>query len=137
MGAGPGNWICKPRRWRCARPSSARAPPHWSQLLQFPAPAEEVRRIPCPSGHQAHYHPLHSKSVLIVLGPVEVSRPYYQCPDCHTGQFPVDVQLDIENKESSPGVQRMQSLVGQEEPFNHGRQQMKVLAGLEVTAKAV
>jgi len=27
--------------------------------------------------------------------------------------------------------------VGQEEPFNHGCQQMKVLAGLEVTAKAV
>ena len=31
----------------------------------------------------------------------------------------------------------MQALVGQDAPFDHGRQQMKVLAGLEVTAKSV
>ena len=31
----------------------------------------------------------------------------------------------------------MQALVGQEAPFDHGREQMKVLAGLEVTAKSV
>jgi hypothetical protein len=31
----------------------------------------------------------------------------------------------------------MQAVVGQEAPFDHGRQQMKLLAGLEVTTKAV
>ena len=31
----------------------------------------------------------------------------------------------------------MQALVGQEAPFDHGREQMKILAGLEVTAKSV
>ena len=31
----------------------------------------------------------------------------------------------------------MQAVVGQESPFDHGRQQMKLLAGLEVTTKAV
>ena len=31
----------------------------------------------------------------------------------------------------------MQALVGQDAPFDHGRQQMKILAGLEVTTKAV
>jgi hypothetical protein len=31
----------------------------------------------------------------------------------------------------------MQAMVGQEAPFNRGREQMKVLAGLEVTAKSV
>jgi hypothetical protein len=31
----------------------------------------------------------------------------------------------------------MQALVGQEVPFDHGRQQMKLLANLEVTAQAV
>jgi hypothetical protein len=49
----------------------------------------------------------------------------------------VDRELDIENTEFSPGVRRMQALVGQEAPFHHGREQMKVLAGLEVTAKSV
>ena len=47
------------------------------------------------------------------------------------------MELDIENTEFSPGVRRMQALVGQEAPFDHGREQMKVLAGLEVTAKSV
>ena len=75
--------------------------------------------------------------MLTVVGRVEVSRPYYLCPHCHAGQFPADVELDIENTEFSPGVRRMQALVGQEAPFDHGRQQMKVLAGLEVTAKSV
>ena len=68
---------------------------------------------------------------------MEVSRPYYLCPHCHKGQFPADVELDIENTEFSPGVRRMQASVGQEAPFDHGRQQMKLLADLEVTTKAV
>jgi hypothetical protein len=59
------------------------------------------------------------------------------CGRCHQGQFPVDVELDIVDAESSPGVRRMHALVGQEAPFDHGREQMKVLAGLEVTTKAV
>jgi hypothetical protein len=75
--------------------------------------------------------------VLTAVGEVEVSRPYYLCPACHAGQFPVDAQLDIENTEFSPGVRRMQALMGHAAPFNQGREQMKVLAGLEVTAKSV
>ena len=106
-------------------------------LLQFPAPAAAPRTRPCSCGQTAHYGGLRSKPVLTVVGRVEVSRPYYLCPHCHTGQFPADVELDIENTEFSPGVRRMQALVGQEAPFDHGREQMKVLAGLEVTAKSV
>jgi hypothetical protein len=75
--------------------------------------------------------------VLTVVGPVQVSRPYYLCPDCHQGQFPADVELDIENTEFSPGVRRMHALVGQDAPFDRGREQIKVLAGLEVTSKSV
>jgi hypothetical protein len=71
------------------------------------------------------------------MGSVQVSRPYYLCPHCHTGQFPTDVQLDIEKTEFSPGVRRMQALVGQQAPFDNGREQLKVLAGLEVTTKSV
>ena len=108
-----------------------------SKLLRFPAPTAEPRTVPCRCGRGAHYRELRSKSVLTAVGLVEVSRPYYWCPDCHTGQSPADVELDIENTEFSPGVRRMQALVGQEAPFDHGREQLKVLAGLEVTAKSV
>jgi hypothetical protein len=77
------------------------------------------------------------KSLLTALGRVEVWRPYYWCPNCHQGQFPADLELDVADTEFSPGVRRMQALVGQEVPFDKGREQMKALAGLEVTAKSV
>ena len=108
-----------------------------SQLLQFQAPATDQRQRPCPCGQQAEYQELRSKPLLTILGPVRISRPYYLCSHCHVGQFPADLELDIENTEFSPGVRRMQALVGQEAPFDHGRQQLKVLAGLEVTTKSV
>jgi hypothetical protein len=108
-----------------------------NELLRFPAPDADHRIIPCTCGHQAHYRELRSKPVLTVVGAVEVSRPYYLCAHCHAGQFPVDAELDIAHTEVSPGVRRMQAIVGQEAPFDHGRQQMHLLADLEVTTKAV
>ena len=108
-----------------------------TQLLHFPTPTADQRSLPCGCGHQAHYRELRSKPVLTAVGQVEVARPYYLCPHCHAGQFPADVELDIENTELSPGVRRMQAVVGQEAPFDHGRQQLKLLADLEVTTKAV
>lgn len=108
-----------------------------SQLLQFPAPAAEQRSIPCSCGQPAGYQEVRSKPVLTAIGEVTVSRPYYLCRHCHRGQFPADRELDIENTEFSPGVRRMQATVGQDKPFAHGRQQLKLLAGLEVTTKAV
>jgi hypothetical protein len=108
-----------------------------TKLLQLPAPAADHRNIPCACGHQARYRELRSKPILTAVGNVEISRPYYLCPHCHNGQFPADIELDIENTAFSPGVRRMQALVGQDAPFDHGRQQIKLLADLEVTTKSV
>ena len=108
-----------------------------SELLQFEAPAADQRQLPCVCGHHAQYQEIRSKPVLTIVGPVRLCRPYYLCSRCHVGQFPVDVELDIENTEFSPGVRRMQALVGQQAPFDHGREQLQLLAGLEVTTKSV
>ena len=106
-------------------------------LLQFESPAADQRQLLCACGHQAQYQELRSRPVLTAVGWTRVNRPWYLCPHCHEGQFPIDVELDIENTDFSPGVRRMQALVGQEKPFDHGREQMKLLAGLEVTTKSV
>jgi hypothetical protein len=108
-----------------------------SQLLQFQAPAADQRQLQCCCGHHARYQEIRSKPLLTIVGPVRLCRPYYLCSQCHVGQFPVDVELDIENTEFSPGVRRMHALVGQQAPFDHGREQMQVLAGLAVTTKSV
>ena len=108
-----------------------------TELLQYEAPAPGQHQRPCSCGHQAQYQGLRSKPVLTVVGPAQVSRPYFLCSECHQGQFPADVELDIVDTEVSPGVRRMLALVGSAAPFDHGRQQMQALAGLEVTTKAV
>ena len=108
-----------------------------SKLLQFEAPPTHKRTLPCGCGNQALYRELRTRTILTVVGRAEISRPYYLCPHCHVGQFPNDIELDVEKTELSPGVRRMLALVGQEAPFDHGREQVKLLAGLNVTAKAV
>ena len=108
-----------------------------TQLLQFDSPDPQDRHLPCPCGHIARYRELRAKPVLTALGPSQCRRPYYLCDRCHRGQFPMDVKLDIENTELSPGIRRMLALVGQAAPFDQGREQMKLLANLEVTTKAV
>ena len=108
-----------------------------TQLLRYDPPDADHRTIPCTCGHLARYKELRSKTVLTVLGPVQLRRPYYLCADCSTGQYPADVELDIAGLESSPGVRRMEAVVGSEMPFVPGCEPMKLLAGLDVTAKAI
>jgi hypothetical protein len=108
-----------------------------SQLLRGHPPGPDERQIACPCGHKARYREMRSRRVLTAVGEIELLRPWYLCPQCHHGQAPVDTALDIAKLDLSPAVRRMLALVGSELPFQQGRQQMEVLAGLSVTAKAV
>ena len=108
-----------------------------SELLNFDPPGPEQRQLPCSCGHLARYVGLRRKVVVTVVGEAECRRPYFLCERCHRGQFPIDVELDVENTELSPGVRRMLAMVGQQAAFEQGRQQMESLAGLSVTTKAV
>ena len=108
-----------------------------SRLLQGTPPGPDERAVPCPCGRQARYREMRARRVLTAVGEVELLRPWYLCPHCHDGQCPADAALDIEKVDLSPGVRRMLALVGSEASFDHGRRQIELLAGLEVTAKAV
>ena len=94
-------------------------------------------RAACTCGAQARYHDQRPKRLLTALGPVQWERAYYVCPHCQQGQIPRDRELDVEGTECSPGVRRMMALVGAETSFDKGREQLDLLAGIEVTAKAV
>lgn len=106
-----------------------------SHLLQEGPP--EQRAIPCSCGHPAHYKELRSKPVLTVVGPVEFQRPYYVCAQCHHAPNPTDAALGVERQEFSPGVRRMMAVVGSQSPFDLGREQLELLAGLPVSTKSV
>ena len=108
-----------------------------TELLRFPPPDEEHRRVPCPCGQMARYEGMRSRPILTVVGWARIERPYYLCSACQHGQSPVDLQLDVDKTDFSPGVRRMMAAVGSEAPLAQGRDQVKLLAGLEITAKAV
>ena len=108
-----------------------------TRLLQCDPPGGDERQRACPCGQTARYRELRSRHILTALGQVDLLRPYYLCAGCGNGQFPFDAELDVDKTDLSPGVRRMLALVGSEAPFDHGRQQIQLLAGLEVTTKAV
>ena len=108
-----------------------------SQLLRYEPPGSGEREIACPCGGKAVYREMRSRHVLAAVGDVAFLRPWYLCRQCHHGQCPADAALDVEKTELSPGVRRMLALVGSEAPFDHGRRQIELLAGLDVTTKAV
>jgi hypothetical protein len=108
-----------------------------SALLQYEEPDKDHRQLPCPCGHTAPYVGLRAKTLVTALGPVELRRPYYLCAHCGQGQFPVDEELDVSQTRKSPAVRRMLAALGYDAPFKRCSQQMKLLAGVEITAKEV
>jgi hypothetical protein len=92
---------------------------------------------PCPCGHQARYYDTRRRRLLTAVGAVEMKRAWYVCPQCGQGHSPRDRELDIEDTDVSPAVRRMMAVVGSETSFEKGREQLHLLAGLDVTSKAV
>ncbi len=107
-----------------------------SRLLEA-NPGPTATQVPCACGQSAQYHDVRSKQIMTVLGKAELKRAYYVCPRCHKGQSPRDRELDVEGTAFSPGLRRMMATVGSESSFDHGREQLQLLAGLEVNEKAV
>lgn len=106
-----------------------------SHLLAPASPSPTHSRCAC--GHPARYHDRRPKQLLTVLGWVRYRRAYYVCPQCDKGHSPRDRELDVEGVSFSPGVRRMMAVVGSDSSFEQGREQLALLAGLEVPAKAV
>lgn len=96
-----------------------------------------VTGLPCDCGKRARFHSWRSKKLRTVLGEVSFERAYYHCPDCGCGQFPRDGELAAGGTDFSPGLRRMMAAVGSETSFERGSEQLDLLAGVAVNAKAV
>jgi len=105
------------------------------RLLSMPSP--EPEHVACGCGRAAKHHGRRAKQIMTALGRVGFERSYYLCPHCHQGHSPRDRELDVEGVACSPGVRRMMAVVGSDTSFDQGREQLQLLAGIEVTAKAV
>jgi hypothetical protein len=95
------------------------------------------RSIPCGKGHVYEFMEYRDKELLTVLGKVKVMRAYYYDRECNVGFCPKDKSLDIEGTSFSPGVRRIMGRVGTYRPFGLGHEDIKEMAGINVTAKEI
>ena len=80
---------------------------------------------------------LKDKELLTILGPVAWARSMFVCAACGAVRYPGDEELDVVNTTRSPGVRRMMARAGSKDTFKEGRGDLKVYAGIDVSAKDV
>lgn len=97
------------------------------------------KTIPCEKdkGHKYKFKELRDKGLMTVLGPVTVKRAYYYDKKCNEGYCPKDTQLDIKATSFSPGMRRIMCRVGAYRPFGLGHEDIKEMAGIEVSDKEI
>ena len=97
-------------------------------------PQQEIR---CPNGHAVRFAGYRHKQLLTVLGELSIQRRYYHCEVCQSGVIPLDAALDVIGTSFSPGVRRLMAHVGGKESFDSGREDLEILAGIQVETKQV
>lgn len=80
---------------------------------------------------------LKEKTLLTILGPVVYRRSLFECPVCGESLYPGDEELDVVGTTRSPGVRRMMARAGSRNTFKEGSEDLRVYAGITVSAKDV
>ncbi|MBZ5653631.1 MAG: ISKra4 family transposase [Acidobacteriia bacterium] len=93
--------------------------------------------VVCACGLHMESRGLREKLLMTILGMVPYRRSMYQCPGCGKTCFPGDEELDVAGTTRSPGLRRMMARAGSQSTFKEGREDLRVYAGIEVSAKDV
>ncbi len=80
---------------------------------------------------------IEEKILTTIMGPVTYRRSRYECPDCGTARYPGDEELDVVGTGRTPGLRRMLARAGSRQPFKEAKEDLKIYAGIEVSAKDV
>ena len=76
-----------------------------------------------------------TKQILTMLGQTAYTRSRYCCPECGEVRYPGDEALGLEKTSRSPGVQRQVARLGAKEPFREVSEDLRELAGLNLSRK--
>ncbi len=94
-------------------------------------------RVACGKGHQAEFVSYRDKVIDTVLGPVTLTRAWYQCAACGHGLAPRDAELGVAGASLSPGLAAMTDLAAADGPFAKAARMPQTMAGVHLTAKRV
>ena len=109
-------------------------------LARMLAEAGSGRReetVLCRCGQRMESQGVRGKELMTILGPVAYERSMFKCPACRTTCYPGDEALDVVGTTRSPGLRRMMARAGSQSTFKDGRDDLRIYAGLEVSAKDV
>ena len=106
-------------------------------LLQGIGCGRRDEAILCSCGAYMESLGLKEKPLLTILGWVPYKRSMYHCPACGKTRYPGDEELDIVGTTRSPGLRRMIARAGSQSTFKDGREDLRIYAGVEVSAKDV
>ena len=80
---------------------------------------------------------IEEKTLLTIMGPVRYRRSRYECAECGQTRYPGDEELDVVGTSRTPGLRRMMARAGSRQPFKEAKEDLRVYAGIEVSAKDV
>jgi hypothetical protein len=107
------------------------------EFLTAQAAKYPPKTLPCSCGGEAKYCCRRKAMVHSVVGKVEYRRPYYICPDCSKGQFPLDERFGLEPGQVTSGLGILLAVAGVETAFEHASQLIKRFLLTEVSENTV
>jgi hypothetical protein len=93
--------------------------------------------VVCRCGQRMESQGVRAKELMTILGSVPYKRSMFTCPACRETRFPGDEDFDVIGTTRSPGLRRMMARAGSQSTFKDGRDDLRIYAGLEVSAKDV
>ena len=108
-----------------------------STLLEGIGVGHREAPVECRCGRPMESRGVKPKPLMTILGEVSYQRSMYQCPGCGETRVPGDEELDVVGTTRSPGLRRMMARAGSQTTFKEGREDLRVYAGIDVSAKDV
>jgi hypothetical protein len=93
--------------------------------------------VVCRCGQRMESQGVRRKELRTILGRVAYDRSRFLCPACRATRYPGDEAMDVVGTTRSPGLRRMMARAGSQSTFKDGRDDLRIYAGLDVSAKDV
>lgn len=80
---------------------------------------------------------IREKTLLTIMGRAMYRRSMYESPSCGNIRYPADNELDVVSTTRTPGLRRMMARAGSNCTFKEASEDLKVYAGVKVSAKDI
>jgi len=105
------------------------------QLLRDVGVGRRAALVRCRCGTPMNSSGTRPKTVHTLLGPVRFDRSRYVCSSCGHSRYPGDEELGVVRTSRSPGLQRQIARLGAKEAFAEVAEDLRELAGVNISPK--